>query len=159
MSFNQASEDLKSFVKKLKPLIDLGDFLEKVGSLEQAASEAEAKYNKFLKFIDEAKVQIDGCSEELKKQESEYRKVLADIEVAKAKAEAKKASIVAEGKAQADEIIVKAYQMKSAVESEVKVLKASKEKIKEEIKAAQDEFAKVKAEVDSIKEKLSSFMK
>mgnify|MGYP001014837115 FL=1 len=156
---NKAAEDLKTFIKKFQPLIDVANVLEQIGSFDNAVEEVK-------KAKAEAdKVHADALS---KKEEAldELAAVKKQVEAAKELAE----KYVAGGKEKAHKILNDANEAAKGVEAVAFKKLEEAEKIKKEafkakddlsleIAAKQVELNDLNAKVNEVKARLANFLK
>jgi chromosome segregation ATPase len=156
--FNKAADDIQNLANRLRPLLDLQDFLQEIGSLDQAASEAGVRKEKAVKDAEYA----TACLLDAKK---DLEKVYNDISLAEDKAQ----EILDNAKAKAVAIIeaanIKAadigYAMdKKQADLDTKFSDACKELagVQADILDKKNELENVKAQVSSIKSKLQAFV-
>lgn len=101
MSKQQAVDDIRKLGRTLKGLIDFADEIERVGSLENAAKEAESRIEKFKK--DQAKAEIE-CLAAQEKAAEMFEKANGIVP----EAEEKAGAIIEKAMAKADEIVSQA---------------------------------------------------
>lgn len=150
-NFRKAADDIGSLVNKLKPLFELKEFLDGVGSVEQLAHEANIRKENALKEAEKA-------SESLKQANARLEVAEAKIEAAHSKAfgiengaKEKVASLLAEAKIESAKIIAEANAYKQEVDH--KFSAACKE-----LASVQAELAGKKNELEDVKEQFNSIL-
>lgn len=155
-NFSKSADDIKSIAAKFKGFLELADALDKIGSVEQAARDAETKKN----FCYE---QAAVASEELEKAKKKLESAEAGIFAANAKAK----EIENNAFKKAEEIYSDALDKIQAIQDEAskkhkalddKFLAAVNEhnSVVSEIVAKKEELEKLKSELQQIKSKFAS---
>ena len=155
MSLSKAADDIKSFAKRIKPILELAEVLEKLGSIDNAAFESKSRCEKALAEEKDALKLLNKKYEEVARAHSE-------IEAAKHKA----GNLVSEAKAKSDEmlkyaevkgeeIIAKANSFKSKVMSEAQAEQTKVEELKKDIASKHNELELLKKELADFKSKFS----
>lgn len=159
MSFAKSADDIKNFANRLKPIMELGAFLEKIGSLENAAQEATVKHQKAVLDHAEAIAKLGDvtqkvlCSEEL---------VVAHKSKAEAlvkQAEQKGAAIVAAADRKAAEVLNLLQSKKASVDAEIQAAVKDLVSVHQEIEEKKSELEAVKKEAVEFKIKLAALVK
>lgn len=159
MSAAKAAEDLKLLARKFKPLLDAAEALEKIGSIENAAKEADVR---LMKSKSEAKLAADQAEIEKEK----LYAVQEEVESAKKQAMA----IVGQANDKANQIMVKANEdAKMSIASanvevklkrdEVKQLEFEKLSVAQKIEEATKELQAIKNQIADLKLKIAAFVK
>ena len=159
MSFNQASEDVKNFANRLKPIIELGAFLEKIGSIENAGKEAEAFCAKAKAQAEEATVKLGDVQAELVLSEAKVKEAESKAEAVVNLASKNAEDIVARAKSKAQEIEQAVMSVKASVAKQISESQVELEAVKKEIQDKRAELELVKKEAAEFKSKFLSLVK
>lgn len=108
MSAINAAEQLKNFGNKIRPLIEAIEYLENLGSLEQAMSEANSKKDAAVKSAGEAESALALLKENIQTAEGKLRAYEAQAEQTKKAGEEKYQLIVSGAKSEAGKMIAEA---------------------------------------------------
>lgn len=159
MSYQNAAEELKALGNKFKAIVSVGEFLEKVGSLDQAAKDAETR----KKLAYEAEEIAKAKQVEAEKSLDEANKKISDV---KAKGDElidlsnKKAlDLIEAAKKKADVIIAEA---KAKDAKAVEALSDSQKKVADmasEVASKNDELKSLQKQIDELKSKIAAFVK
>ena len=154
---DQAVTDLKWLGQRLKGVVELVPFLEKLGSLtdhvahmEKVLQDQKAEYAKTASAI-----------EALKKEEKTWEAKKADyIRAEEAEAQkiydrmsAETSKLLSEAKAKADEVLAEAARERNAKLAEVQSLEATKRNLLADVSQAQSQLNDFKAELNKLKNK------
>jgi len=153
-----AVEDIKKLGRYLKGLLEFSEELEKIGSLEQAAHECEARIEKLKQ---EEAVAKASASVAIEHNESLFEQAAQKIEEANmkcdqiiAKAQSDADMLVGKAKADAEAMVHGAQAKKAAIELEVQNMRGLKAALEVEIQESQAKVEAFKKELSVMKEKL-----
>lgn len=159
MSMMKAVDDIKNLTNKLKPLMELGAFLEKIGSVENAAKEAEAFFVKASKQAEESKAVLAEIQADIVCAQSEVKNSEEKAEKIISTAFQSGSEILANAKAQAEDILKKASESKKLQYQDIAALQDECMTIKKEIQEKKAELEMVKKEASEFKSKFLSLVK
>jgi DNA repair exonuclease SbcCD ATPase subunit len=150
----KAYSDIVKISKMFSGLIEVGKELEKIGSYERAASEAESRLTKAQKLEEKAKGGVASASKKVKDAESEAEKIIAD---AKSKASLVESKASAEARAIVVQAAIDAKNIADDTSKKISEAKASLEKTQkanlEKLRLKEDASAAKLAKIDaSVKE-------
>lgn len=145
MSAINAAEQLKNFGNKIRPLIEAIEFLESLGSLEQAASEAKSKKDLAVKSAAEAESALALLKENIQTAEGKLRAYEAQAEQTKKAGEEKYQLIVSGAKSEAGKMIAEA-------EGKVAKLSATISEKNSEIAALNSKISEREADLKNLEE-------
>lgn len=152
-NFSKAADDIKTIASKLKQFIELSEALEKIGSVEQAARDAEAKKSLAYKETEAAYAELEKAKKKLEAAE-------AGIFAANVKAKDLEEAAFNKAKAIVSEAHDKAAAVEKAMQAKSKELDqkfiaatAELKNYNDEIAAKAEELAHIKAEIDAVKAK------
>lgn len=155
----QAADNIKSFVNKIKPLIQAAEFLEKVGSLEQAQRDAEIAKEKAYKEVAVLNSEIEKAKAALAvSQEAVEDSKLKCLKI-EAAANEKGKEVLDEYKEKGEALLKNYLKQKDALYADVLNKNAELEVLKSNIVEAQKELAAVKNAVEDFKAKFANLIK
>lgn len=156
---SHAAEEIKSFANKFKTIISISDTLEKIGSLEQAASDALKR--KDAAYADEAK-----AKSKLLIAESDLEKAKAlvkDVEESRVKLEAfarqSASQIIEDAKAEAKKVLDSAEKMELAAKELTVGARLELNALQGEIVDKKSELRAIQKQIDELKSKIEAFVR
>lgn len=170
--FITASETVKKFARDYEGLVKAAELLGKIGSLQQAADEAEARVKAASSKEAESKALLDKLAVQIKDAQSSAEKILADAkgqaahlnsvtkslcETAKVKAESDAAVILAMANKDADALKAKAEKEAAEAKAEVSQCAVQKADLVREIAEKQDELNSINAKIEAARRIISQF--
>jgi cell division septum initiation protein DivIVA len=157
--FNKLSDDLKLLANRLKPLFDAAQAFEQIGSVEQAAREAEIRKSQLNAQADEARSKLQLVVDQLEDQDKRVAAARVEADSILQNAIAKKSDLLSKAKYEAEAIVSEAYGKKSKVAEESKVLRTVLGEQDNLISEKKKELAELQSQVDQVKAKLAQIMK
>lgn len=159
MSYQNAVEELRSFSNKFKNIISVSEFLEKIGSLDQAEKDAIIRKDVAYQAEAEAKVKLSVAQNKID---------VALAEVAKANAE--KDRLVDLGNQKSKEMIEDAQKRSAALikeatdklklaHEEASKVKKQADEVSAQIQLKRDEYFGLQKQLEGLKAKISDFIK
>lgn len=150
----QAAEDIRKIGRMLKGFIALGDDLERLGSLENAAQEAESRFNS-------AKVAEEAASKDLARAIEDIDKAKASASQLVADARLLSDQTVSIGKKTAEEAVAQARKAAEQLVTDAKRLKADIDAVADQRQRQADDLAKTidarQAKLQELETKLAEF--
>lgn len=154
----QAVEDIRKLGRSLKGLIEFADEIERVGSIENAAKEAEARLLKYRADEEAASLKYAEAKAKADAQQAVADEVLSDAKQSADqmldKASAKAAQIVSDAHTKAYEkqaageaLRAKALSDAQVIEAEIVVMKKEKDELDQVVKG-------LKAELEALKKRI-----
>jgi hypothetical protein len=152
-------EDLKALLEKLRPLFDVVEVLEKIGSLEQAGSDALAGKVKAYAELNDVKLMKVEKENEIVDADSKLIKVYEDIKRVQEAGQLKIKEMQEQfSKAMVEEEEKLAEFRKKASDEVSKQMKAI-ELYKAALAASEEELKASQAKVEEVKASLAAFIK
>jgi chromosome segregation ATPase len=149
-----AINNIESHAAQLQAVLTLADYVKDIGSLEQAASEAENRKTAAQKELDAAKAETEKAKaatlkqvERLQQQEAEAEAVVAK---AKEDAEAIAAQANRDAKGITDKARTDADRIKADADAEVQQAKAALSLVKADVAAEQERLADLTAQCEAV---------
>lgn len=155
----EAAENIKSLANKFKSLFQAAEELEKIGSLEQAARDAEIRKDAAYKEADQAQAELKFLKNVINERELAVHDLEKSMDQMEVNANAKASQICSDGQAKADEILNVANQRKSMIEGEIKSARQELDRVKNEISMKNEELIHFNKEIAAMKAKVSAFVK
>lgn len=155
----KAADDLKVLANRLRPLFDVADVLERIGSLEQAEREAGIRLQKTKDAEEEAKNVLDDRVRDLSKAEQKVEEALEKSVQIENAAQTKSDKIIEAADSRAIMIIRNATDQKKVLDAEIISKRGQLAQIQEAIDAKNEELSNLKREIEAAREKIAAFMK
>lgn len=156
---SKAAEDIKSFASRVRSFLEVADALEKIGSLEQAESEALVK-------ADRARQEGAAAEAEANKKKADLAKVDEEIEYARKSAEeivsnakTRAMAMLDEAGVKANETVRMASDRKSSVESEILTAGEKLRGLLSTIAEKESVLKAVNSKIEEAREKVASLFK
>jgi len=150
-----AAEQLKSFVNKIKPLLEAAEYLESLGSLEQAHGELSARKKKAESDFLESKNRLDALAPQIQEAEGSLDALKLEGEEITKKASVKATDIVSEADLIANSIIREADSKKSGVLKQVAEQNVMLKNLQSSIDVASKELGILRQTIRETKAKIS----
>lgn len=122
MSLRKASDDVKSFVNKLKPLLELGEFLNNTADLEQLAGEAEQRKSIAVAAAEAAEKNLESKIAQLRVTQNNLVRAEQDAENVVLAAQNKASMLLSEASKKVEEIELEGRQKTKAAQEIVNSL-------------------------------------
>jgi hypothetical protein len=155
----KAADDLKSFAKKLQPLLDVAQVLEQIASLEQAGNEATVRKEKFIKEADAAKLEKEKAVKEMEAAQAQVMAAQVHAKVLEEKGNAKASQIILDAQAAAkgvEQVAFEKLQEAEAIKQDSIKFKADYEK---KVEALKLEYVELQSKIGELKLRLTNFLK
>jgi hypothetical protein len=155
----KAADDLKSFAKKLQPLLDVAQVLEQIASLEQAGNEATVRKEKFIKEADAAKLEKEKAVKEMEAAQAQVMAAQVHAKVLEEKGNAKASQIILDAQAAAkgvEKVAFEKLQEAEAIKQDAIKFKSDYEK---KVEALKLEYVELQSKIGELKLRLTNFLK
>lgn len=152
----QAVNDVKAFANKFKSIIEVGEVLEQLGNLDNAAKEMEARKVKATEQFKDSAQKLVDIGNDIQKKKDEYKKLNQESEVITSRASAAADSIISDAKCKADEIIKNAGAKKFEVEKEIGSLNNTLKELQKDVILKQQELENLQGTIEKTKQKIAS---
>jgi len=156
MSAMNAAENVKNLANKLKPLMELGSYLEQIGSIEQVASEAEARCIKALGDADKAEKEAAFQVQVRKEAQVGLAQIRKEAEEIINSAQEKSAALLRIAKQKHEDAMLIIQEKKESLDKDMKKYTAVMVEVEQEIAAKRSELESVKKEIAAFKAKFLS---
>jgi chromosome segregation ATPase len=157
--FSKTVDDVKVLAKKFKAIIELGEALEKISSVENAAKEAEG-------LRAHAQVELEKAKSAVEAKKKDLESVEASVLFAQAKADKVIEAAHIKAKSIVDDAIAESQEFFKDIEKNKKLfdnqfIDAGKElaSVKADIELKKQELESLKKEVESVKQKFAALLK
>lgn len=155
----KAANELKSLVSKFRSILELGEYLDSVGSLDAEAKEAGVRKAVAIKAAEDAESVAKSKSIELDKlkfiilQNEDKAKLIVDNAIKKA------TEILDSANKKAEELAEFGGLKMKSMQSAIEVKQSELSSVESEIFKKNGELSVINAKIEELKAKLSSFMK
>lgn len=153
---NKVADDIKGFVKKFKWMQEAAEYLEKVGSLEQAERDANKRKENAYKEAEEASLMADKKKLELAKASAELEEIKNKSLETEQLGNKRFSDIVKEAKEKAEQIVNEANANKSVILNEIELKVTAHNKVLEDIERAKVELAGIETQIKDMKNKIAA---
>lgn len=154
----KAVDDIKKLGKFLSGISEFASELEKVGSLEQAANEAERRIEQLKKEEAKAIAELDKVSSELSKARASVESMIEEAkksaELIESSGKAKANAMVEEANAHVAAISNNAREEVASAKAEISLLNNEKNGIAREIEMKHSVLKELNSKMDELKRKL-----
>lgn len=155
-NLNQAVNDVKSFANKFKSIIEVGEVLENLANLDNAAKEMEARKVKAKEQFKESAQKLLDIGKDIQSKKDELKILNAQSESIISNASTEANSIISNAKSKADEIIKNAGAKKFETEKEVGAMKNTLKELDKDISLKRQELENLQGTIEKTKQKIAS---
>lgn len=158
LSIQQAAEKAVNLGKQLKAVIEVGEFLEEVGSFKNTHAEAEKMAKKAKVDQEKAEESCSKVCKDLKEAEGKYSQVQKDTKALLVKTEFDRAAVIKSATDQSIKMVNNAKDDVDAVHKSasygVKILSDKKTVLEADCKKLSSDYDKLKSDMAKLKERL-----
>lgn len=144
MTFNQAAEEVRKILRGFKAVEQVSEALSRVGSLENAGKEAEARLEDLRAQTVEAVTQLNAALDDVRHAKDEAKGIKAD---AKAKGDV----LIQKAQDKADEILAAAELLRSDAEAKAAEAEAKAQSVALDVEFKRKEIAALDAKLAELK--------
>lgn len=151
----QAANDLKNLSNKLRPLLELGPILERIGSIEQTELDTLARVKLANEAEKQAKADLGFAEEKLSRARLELEAAKSAVAKEFKDGSEKRDALIKQGETEAESIIAKAEFQKENILKEVANHQSAVDRLQKDIDAKAAELANVQKKVQEVKARIA----
>lgn len=155
----KVAEDVKQLVGRFQALVDLADLLESLGSVEQAARDAESRRDVAYQAADDAQAALDVKLLKVAQAQADAQAAVAKALEAKESAGLIRAQVLSQASDDAQDILLKAGLQRKGIDEATNSAAKDLGLLNDAVRLKQEELAQVQAQVDAIKAQVSALVR
>jgi len=155
----KAADDIRIFAAKVKGFVSVAEAIEKIGSFDQAAKDAEARKNKAYEAEVKAVKSLEVAEADLKLAHGKIAEAEEKSALIEQTAHARANTIIAEAHAKSDAVLAEGVAKKAKLASDVIEARAELGDLMDKIEQAKADLQVIKAQKEEVKKQLSAFLK
>lgn len=154
------ADNLRNFISKIKPLIELADYLEEIGKLEQVAAEAQRASEAAQAQLVESRNALVNAQADVTEAKEIAARIVAEAEAAaaltKSQAETNAGVLLAEAKAKCDEMIAEAQRRVDELNADRALGGEQLARLIAEVDVKEAELNKINSGIEELRSKLGA---
>jgi len=158
MSLHKTVSDLKALAIRIRPILEIAQALEEIGSLEQAAIESENRKQAAQSQALAAESACKVASEEILRLKEATLIAERNLAHVKISAEERAALIIKEAEESAKEVMDSANRRKDDLANSISILADRSDALKVDIKKSHAELASIQSKIEEMRARISAFV-